>query len=86
MKHREWQQYGYVTSNMMYGCMEIGGSWDENPIDQSTRQRGFAALDRAREVGFDQFDHADIYCRGRSESVFGEWLSAHPGVRDEILI
>ena len=32
------------------------------------------------------FDHADIYCRGKAEAVFGAALAKSPGLRDRIFI
>ncbi|MBQ9551860.1 MAG: aldo/keto reductase [Clostridia bacterium] len=40
----------------------------------------------ALELGIDFFDHADIYGGGRCEAVFGDWLAAHPSMRDHITI
>ena len=40
----------------------------------------------ALENGIDCFDHADIYGGGRCEALFGDWLAAHPSVRDRITI
>lgn len=45
-----------------------------------------AALDAACEAGIRLFDHADIYRDGRAETVFGEWLRARPGRREQICI
>ncbi len=69
-----------------YGCMAIGGSWDEQPISNEVREKGFAAIDQARACGINFFDHADIYCRGKSETVFGDWLQEHPDQREDIVI
>lgn len=40
----------------------------------------------ALDCGIDFFDHADIYGGGRCEEVFGDWLAAHPSMRDKITI
>ncbi|MCB0663412.1 MAG: aldo/keto reductase [Saprospiraceae bacterium] len=40
----------------------------------------------AFDAGYRFFDHADIYCLGKSESVFGEWLKEKPSIREEIII
>ena len=86
MNQYEWPIHGYETSTMMYGCMNIGGTWDDTPVSDAVRRAAFAALDAAREAGYTAFDHADIYCAGKSERVFGEWLAQNPGVEEEILI
>lgn len=81
-----WTSGDITSSRIIYGCMRIGGTWDTTPPDAETRRRAFAALDAALEAGITAFDHADIYCRGKSESLFGEWLRANPGVRERITI
>lgn len=73
-------------SRLGYGCMQIGGKWDNSPLTQAERTRAAALLDAALDEGITLFDHADIYTRGKSESVFGEALKAHPGVRDKIFL
>ena len=40
----------------------------------------------ALELGIDFFDHADIYGGGRCEEIFGDWLAAHPSMRESITI
>lgn len=40
----------------------------------------------ALEVGIDFFDHADIYAGGKAEEVFGNVLTANPGMRDRLMI
>jgi aryl-alcohol dehydrogenase-like predicted oxidoreductase len=45
----------------------------------------FALFDDAFEVGYDAFDTAAVYSRGRSESLLGEWLERR-GLRHEVTI
>jgi predicted oxidoreductase len=66
--------------------MNIGGTWDDAPIDQETEQRAFDALDRALVEGFTIFDHADIYANGKSEEVFGRWMRRGGATRDSLVI
>jgi predicted oxidoreductase len=66
--------------------MRIAGTWNPREIDEPRRQAAFAALDAALDAGYTLFDHADIYCAGGCESLFGEWLSTRPGVRERIVI
>lgn len=77
MERRQWPSGGVETSRIIYGCMNIG---------QKSREDAFAALDTALDVGIDCFDHADIYCGGESEKVFGQWLREHPGIRERLFI
>jgi len=75
-----------VVSNVAYGCMNIGGGWDGAPLTQRQRHDAFDAIGAAIEAGITLFDHADIYCRGKSEEIFGSYLREHPSLRDRITI
>src|SRR6476619_2889109 len=81
------------VSRVAYGCMPLGGSWDDAPLASEATRRAVLALSAAFEAGIDFFDHADIYCRGKSESVFALalaelgvkrsdiWLQSKCGIR-----
>ncbi len=73
-------------SRLGYGCMGIGGDWESGTLTDADREQAFAALDAAIDAGITVFDHADIYRRGSSEQVFGEWLTARPGLRERLVI
>nr|WP_232766954.1 aldo/keto reductase [Geminisphaera colitermitum] len=75
-----------TPSRLIYGCMRIGGVWEPTPLTDEQRRAGFAAIDAALKAGITFFDHADIYCRGKSELVFGEYLRAHPGLRQRLTL
>jgi len=66
--------------------MQLGGQWNASALSQADRTRAAAMLDAAVEAGITLFDHADIYTRGKSESVFGEALRQRPGLREKILL
>jgi predicted oxidoreductase len=70
------------TSRLAYGCWRVARADDPMADFQTTRAAVFAAL----EAGYTLFDHADIYCDGRSEEVFGRLLRENPGLRDRMLI
>lgn len=72
--------------NIIYGCMEIGGAWDDSPITKQDRKKAFKAIEAALENGIDTFDHADIYIHGKAEAVFGEFLQTHPAIRSQMKI
>lgn len=74
------------TSPLAYGCMQIGGSWDDKPLTAAERRRAIDAVTAAYEGGITLFDHADIYCRGKSEEAFSAMWQAIPGFRDNILL
>jgi len=73
---------GLRTSRLAYGCWRIAPSGDP-ASDLATARR---AVHAALEAGYTLFDHADIYCEGRAESVFGEILRESPEIRDRIVL
>lgn len=75
-----------ASGRLIYGCMGLGGSWDDAPYGAAEVDQAAAAIDAARQAGVVLFDHADIYRRGKSEQVFGEVLGDTPGLREQLLI
>ncbi|MFI9382403.1 aldo/keto reductase family oxidoreductase [Kutzneria sp. NPDC052558] len=69
---------------MIYGCMGLGGAWDDTPVTAADIDRAERAVHAAVEIGVTWFDHADIYTRGKAEQVFGEVLRRDPGLRDRV--
>jgi predicted oxidoreductase len=74
------------SSPLIYGCMMIGGAFDNSCLDGEQRKKARAAIRAALDCGLNFFDHADIYCFGKSETVFGEFLADNPGLREKIII
>ena len=70
------------SSPLAYGCWRIAPSNDDTQNHAIAKAAIFAAIDS----GYTLFDHADIYCAGRSEEVFGRILRENPGLRDRLLI
>lgn len=74
------------VTRIAYGCMQIGGSWNSDPLDQATRKEAVRIIRAALDQGVNFFDHADIYSRGKSEEAFSEIWKESPNLRDQILI
>lgn len=70
------------TSRLAYGCWRIARSDDAAANLQTAR----ASIEAALDAGYTLFDHADIYCAGRAEEMFGRVLAEMPGVREKIVI
>jgi predicted oxidoreductase len=77
---------GLDVTRISYGCMSIGGSWEQSALDEGVARAACATLDAAVEAGINFFDHADIYARGKSEQAFGRWLRGRPGLRERIVV
>ncbi len=65
------------ASAVSLGCMRMA-TLDEKRVD--------AIVDCAIENGINYFDHADIYGKGNSEKLFGDYLRRHKSMRDKIFI
>lgn len=81
MKSHKLGRSGIVSSRLVYGCMRIVGDGSRHD-----RDRGLRALRAAVDEGYTQFDHADIYADGASETLFGDFLRESPDIRQRILI
>ncbi len=86
MKVRPIPQTNLIASRLIFGCGAIGGSWDETPLNASTLESATRSIRAGLDAGYTFFDHADIYCCGKSEQVFSEILKATPSLRDKIVI
>ena len=65
------------VSQVALGCMRI------SEMNDAEADR---YLMNELELGYNYFDHADIYGGGKSEAVFGGALKRNPGARDKLLI
>jgi predicted oxidoreductase len=74
------------VSRIGYGCMGIGGTWDDVPLNDSDRKKASKILHVALDTGINFFDHADIYCHGKSEEAFAELWKESSHLRQEIYI
>ena len=75
-----------VSTRLAYGCWRLAGTWDSAHVTPEKRAQGVAAAIAAYEAGYTLFDHADIYCDGAAEEIFGETLKQVSGMRGRILI
>lgn len=81
MKQRELGPDGRRVSCMGVGAMSFAEFYGPTTDDSS-----FAILDAAVEAGVTHIDTANVYGMGRSETVIGQYLTAHPGLRDGLHI
>lgn len=80
------QRYFPSASKLVYGCMGLGGSWDDSPFETTDVGHARTAIEAALEAGITVFDHADIYTLGKAESVFGEVLRDAPELKESMII
>jgi predicted oxidoreductase len=74
------------VSRIGYGCMKLGGQWDESPILDSDRNTAHKAVLTAVDQGITLYDHADIYMMGKSEIVFAQIMEENKGMRKKIIL
>ncbi|UVI28905.1 aldo/keto reductase [Paenibacillus spongiae] len=86
MKPYPLQKRGISASQLVLGCMRLGGGWDQSPLTAEHYKQGHEAVDAALEIGINMFDHADIYAAGKAERVFSQVLKERPGLREQVLI
>jgi predicted oxidoreductase len=73
-------------SKLIYGCMGLGGNWDNSPLTAADQQKADEVIQTALEAGIHYFDHADIYTFGKAEEAFGNFLKQNPGLRKNLFI
>ena len=74
MQQRQLGSGGLTVGGIGLGCMSFGGIYGPTNTAESHR-----TLSRARDLGIDFLDVADVYGDGRSEEVIGMFLKAHGG-------
>ncbi|GAA5215515.1 aldo/keto reductase family oxidoreductase [Corallincola platygyrae] len=86
MKTLPIQNHLPEVSRLIFGCMGLGGSWDNQPYSGQDLELAHRSVDVALDCGINFFDHADIYTLGKAEQVFGEVLKSRPGLRENIIL
>lgn len=87
MKLMPLERRGISNSRLALGCMGLGGSWDlADAITADHIRQAEEAVEAALSIGITMYDHADIYTRGKAESVFGQVLKNQPKLREQIVI
>ncbi len=74
------------VTRIAYGCMPLGGGWDYSPASEQTRQQSIRIIRAVLDQGVNFFDHADIYCMGKSEEVFSDIWQTAPELRSQIYL
>ncbi|WP_373229118.1 aldo/keto reductase family oxidoreductase [Cohnella sp.] len=77
---------GFTASQLVLGCMGLGGGWNRDPLTEENLKQAHQAVDAALAIGINMFDHANIYTMGKAEQIFGQVLKERPEVRGSILL
>lgn len=86
MKTLPLGQSPLASSRLAYGCWRIAGTQSSAEVSPEREANARRALIAAYEAGFTLFDHADVYCEGAPEKIFGRVLREIPGMREKVLI
>ena len=87
MKHIKLGKSDLVVSQIALGCMGLGGSWDASSLlTKEDEKVTLKIVEAALEQGINFFDHADIYKRGKAETVFSSIWEANLVNRENIYI
>jgi predicted oxidoreductase len=74
------------ASQLVYGCMGLGGGWNDTPAKEKDVKQAQQIIETCLENKINTFDLADIYTFGKAEEVFGQVLKATPSLRKNILL
>jgi predicted oxidoreductase len=74
------------VTRIAYGCMPLGGGWDHTSLGVQTVREAMHSVHAALDQGINFFDHADIYCMGKSEEAFSAIWEEEPHLRERIYL
>jgi aryl-alcohol dehydrogenase-like predicted oxidoreductase len=77
MEKRRLGRTNLEIEPVIFGCNVLGWTTDE--------AQSFAVLDAFVDQGLTAFDTADVYGKGKSETILGNWMKAR-GNRDKVLV
>jgi predicted oxidoreductase len=86
MKTQQLGKSDMAVSRIGYGAMYIGGSWDDAPLTDPVREQASRIVRTALDAGINFFDHADIYCMGKSEEAFASVWKNSSNLRQQIYL
>jgi len=86
MKKLPLHQYLPHTSELVYGCMGLGGNWSQDPVTKTELKEAHKVVEHVLASDINVFDHADIYQFGKAEQVFGNVLKENPSLRSDMVI
>ncbi|GAB2992624.1 aldo/keto reductase [Psychrosphaera aestuarii] len=75
-----------VSNRLVYGCMGLGGGWNNQAISDQDIKQAHEVIDVALEAGIQLFDHADIYTFNKAEQVFGKVIKQRPELLEQIVL
>lgn len=74
------------VTRIAFGCMPLGVNWDYSPLEEATKKQAVKTIRHTLDLGINFFDHADIYCMGKSEEAFSAIWSEVPNLRSQVIL
>jgi aryl-alcohol dehydrogenase-like predicted oxidoreductase len=72
---------GPEVSQFGIGAMSFSGAYGDATVEEC-----HAVLDACRAAGVTHIDTANLYGKGRSEEIIGQWFAANKGAREEVIL
>ncbi|MCM2678861.1 aldo/keto reductase [Echinimonas agarilytica] len=79
-------QYLPGVSQLVYGCMGLGGGWNQNAVSDADHKQARTIIETNLNQGLNLFDHADIYTFGKAEQAFGQVLTEDSSLRSQMYV
>lgn len=80
------QNYFPDASRLVYGCMGLGGGWNNEAATKEHVLQAHQVIEQALALDINVFDHADIYTFGKAETVFGKVLKENPSLKERMIL
>jgi predicted oxidoreductase len=74
------------VSRIAFGTWHLGEKWDRSPLTPELYDRAERLINTAVEQDINFIDLADIYTRGKSDTLVGHVLKQQPGLRDKLIL
>lgn len=74
------------ASALAYGCMGLGGGWNNNVLANEDVTKAEQIIDTCLDNDITVFDHADIYTFTKAEQAFGKVLKSRPDLREQMIL
>jgi predicted oxidoreductase len=74
------------ASRLILGCMNLGGGWNDKPLQSKDINQALNIVSAALELGVNVIDLADIYTYGKAEQALGELFKRERSLRKHLIL
>ncbi|MFC4701448.1 aldo/keto reductase family oxidoreductase [Glaciecola siphonariae] len=79
-------EYFPDASRLIFGTMNLGGGWNQNPLCADDIKQAHALLESCIEHGINTIDLADIYTHGKAELVIGKVFAQNKALKQHFIV